>query len=200
MNNCSQLDEIIVPYQSISISRYIVRYIHFLFSCTNTLKFGLCNVASSTGRNLMINDGRREKKRNRTVRACAYVLHCNARMKRSRNTYDCTYRLSMLFSFSFFLLRLLKILRCRVWDMSPISGGLTWHAAEVAEGVAEGVTEVVCLKIDIPEFEESFWTNNNNNHCILGTARQEPFIHSIHCPIIGGPTGQKRCYRETDPY
>lgn len=49
MNNCSQLDEIIVPYQSISISRYILS-LSLSLSCTNTLKFGLCNVPSPTGR------------------------------------------------------------------------------------------------------------------------------------------------------
>lgn len=38
-----------VPYQSISISRYIPS-LSLSLSCTNTLKFGLCNVPSPTGR------------------------------------------------------------------------------------------------------------------------------------------------------
>lgn len=35
---------------------------------------------------LMMTGGGRRRKKGRTVRACAYVLHCNARMKRPRNT------------------------------------------------------------------------------------------------------------------
>lgn len=47
-----------VPYQSISISRYILS-LSLSLSCTNTPKFGLCNVPSSTGRkfnNQIMND------------------------------------------------------------------------------------------------------------------------------------------------